>query len=225
MSDRLTRQQLKEDPLLQGTSDAADYAKDHMRLIIGVAAALIVLSSVIYFVRTGAARGKEQAAAMLIEAKTELKRGALEAAAGRLEELTRDHGGTTSGKAGLLVYGDVRFAQGQYQEADEYYRRAAEAYSKDAVLSDAARRGRAACLENLSRHEEAAELYLSLAESASNEVMAADTRMAVARNYMKAGRQGEAIAIYEELSRNFSNPQVAQSAQLRLAEAKAAAAG
>ena len=225
MTDRLTKQQLKEDYLLTHTAEAADFVTKHGRVLVGAVVAVVVAAAVVLFVRTGSTRAEDRAAGMLVEARLDYQRGALDAAAARLEDIARNLGGTGSGKAGLLLYGDVRYAQGRYQDAEDYYRRAADAFKSDPLLKAAAHRGQAACLENLSRFAEAATIYRELAGNAPNGVVRADLRMALARNVLKAGNQAEAVGIYEELSHDPENPRAAQDARLRLAEIRSVRAG
>ena len=100
MTERLNKQQLKEDPLMKTTADAADFARHHSRLIVGAAAGLLVLAAAIYFVQAGGQRATERAAGMLADARGDYQKGALEPAAARLEELLSTSGGTAPGKQG-----------------------------------------------------------------------------------------------------------------------------
>jgi TolA-binding protein len=134
-------------------------------------------------------------------------------------------GGTQSGKAALLLYGDVRYAQEQFQEAEQYYRRALDQFEGDPMLGDAARRGLAASLEALNRYEEAAGVYLELADNAPNRILEAEMLMGAARNRLNAGQDQEAIDLYERVSQNPDNIRAAQAARLRIAEIEATRTG
>ena len=225
MTDRLSKQQLKEDPLMKTTADAADFARHHSRLLLGAAVGLVVLAAAIYFVQSGAQRSSERAAGMLADARADFQQGALDPAATRLEELLGSAGGTVSGKQGLLLYGDVRYAQGRYQDAVGYYRRAVDTFKSDPVLGMAARRGLAASLENLQQFSEAASVHEELLAAQESGALRAQAQLDLARVLLRAGESARAMAIYEELSHNPDNPMAAQEALLRIAELKAAQAG
>jgi tetratricopeptide (TPR) repeat protein len=225
VTERLTKQQLKEDPLLTRTAEAADFASQHLRLIIGILVALAVTVTVVYFVRENAKQSEARAAAMLLEARTDFRRGNYDAAGSRLEDITRTMGGTQSGKAALLLYGDVRYAQERFQDAEQYFRRSLDAFKGDPMLASAARRGLGASLEALNRYEEAATIYEELAAGAPNRVLEAEMLLSAARNRLKAGQSQEAIDLYDRVSMNPDNIRAAQEARLRMAEIEATRAG
>jgi tetratricopeptide (TPR) repeat protein len=218
MSERLTKQQLKEDPLMRQTAAVADYASHHARLLIGAGLAAVILVLGVVFVRAGSGRADDRAAGKLTEAWSDYSRGALEPAAALSEEILREAGGTKVGKRTLLLLGDIRYDQGNYAQAEENYRRAVKTFASDPILGMAARRGLAATLENLSRFDEAAQVYEELAATNANAAAAAELRLDVGRNLLRAGKNEEASAVFEALSKNIDNPQVAQSARVRLAE-------
>ncbi len=222
MTDRLSKQQLKEDPLMKSTAEAADFARHHSRLIVGAAAGLLVLAAAIYFVQAGGQRANERAAGMLADARGDYQRGALDPAATRLEELLSTSGGTASGKQALILYGDVRYAQGRYQDAAGYYRRAIDKFKGDPILGTAARRALAATLENMKEYDEAAKIHEELLASESTGLLRTQAQLDLARNLLRSGQTDRAKALYEEVSVNQDNPLAAQEAQLRLAEIKTA---
>ena len=220
MSDRLTKQQLKEDPLMKTTGDAVDFLREHGRLLAGLAVGIVVLVSTVLIVRSSSDRAEETAAGLLAEARADLGRGVFEPAAARLQEILRDMGGTKSGKQALLVYSDARYAQGRYQEAEQSYRAAVDSFADDPILGVVARRGLAATLENLARPAEAATVYKLLADTAPNDDIRTELRMDLARNYAKAGQVDLAEAIYKSISTDVNHPNTADHARQRLAEMK-----
>ena len=222
MTERLNKQQLKEDPLMKTTADAADFARHHSRLLVGAAAGLLVLAAAIYFVQAGSQRANERAAGMLADARGDFQKGAYEPAATRLEELISTSGGTAPGKQALILYGDVRYAQGRYQDAAGYYRRAIEKFQKDPILGTAARRALAATLENMKEYAEAAKIHEQLLTTETPGPLRTQTQLDLARNLLRAGETDRAKTLYEEVALNQENPLAAQEAQLRLAEIKTA---
>lgn len=225
MTERLSRQQLKEDPLLKSTGEAVDFARHHGRILIGSFAGLVILVLAVVVIRGATNRSADRASGMLAEARADISHGALEPGAARLQDILQTMGGTKAGKMALLLMGDIRYSQGRFQEARESYEQAVKAFGKDPVLGDTARRSLAATLENLSQNAEAAKIYQVLADHAGTESLRAEMLLGVARNYLKSGQQDQAIALYENLSKNPSNPTAAQEAALRLAEIRALSEG
>ncbi len=226
MTERLTKQQLKEDPLMKKTGDVLDFVRQYSRLLIGGGVGLLILGGIFLMTRSASDRAEERAAEMLAEAQGDLARGALDPAADRLSEILTTVGGTRGGKRALLVLADVRYAQKRFPEAEDAYRRAVDALHSSAALHTAARNGLAASLENLGTHLEAAALYLALSEDARAEALRKDLSLSAARNYFKAGNLSEAESIYQRLSDDpLDTSTAAQEAQLRLAEIRIRRAG
>jgi tetratricopeptide (TPR) repeat protein len=225
VSERLTKKQLKEDPLMKSTGETLDFVKDHTRTIVAVIAGLLILIVVVLFVRNASNAAEERAAGLLAEARGDLARGAFEPAAARLQQIVTDMGGTKSGEQALLVYGHVRYGQGRYQEAAGAYQQALESFDEDPILGVVARRGLAATLENMTRYEEAALHFQTLANTAPSDDIRTELRLDLARNYVRSGRLAEAKAIYEEIAKDFRNPPASSAARQRLAEIKHRQAG
>lgn len=218
MTDRLTKKQLKEDPLMRTTGDTDDYLREHGRLLSGIAVALVVAVATVLIVRTSGKRAEETASGLLADARADLGRGAFEPAVGRLQQILRDMDGTKSADQARLVYADALYAQGRHQESEQAYRAALDAFDDDPILQTIARRGLAASLENLGRPAEAATLYKQLADEAPDDDVKTELRLDLARNYVKAGQADLAESIYESISQDPDRPNSAGFARQRLAE-------
>lgn len=218
MSDRITRQQLKEDPLLKTTGETVDYVQHHMRMIVGLTVALVVVVAAVLVVRSSAARGEERAAGLLAEARGNMIRGVLEPAAAGLNTVIQAHKGTEAAREARVLMGTLRYNQGRYNEAEEHYREAVRIYADDPILGQVARRGLAACLENVARYEEAAAVFAEIVKASPPSDLRADMQLAQARNLLKSGRTEEAEAVYREVSLDEAHPMAAQTAKQRLAE-------
>jgi FimV-like protein len=221
VNERLTKQDLKDDPLMRHTGEVVDFAQHHVRILLGAAALLLVAVVAVVFVRAAGNRAEDRAAGMLAEARGDLAKGNPDAAAARLHDLLEFHGGTSSGKQALLLNADIRFNQGRYDEALTYYERAVRAFSKDPLLGPAARRGLAAALESQGNHPRAVEVLEALYQEAPAVLVREEVALDLARNYVKLGRDEDAARLYEEVSRTPGNPRLAQSAKELLAELRA----
>lgn len=218
MSERLTKKQLKEDPLLKTTGETLDFAKHHVRLLFGIVGAGLLVVAIVVFSRNASSQSAERAAGIMAAAQSELSRGSLEPAAARLQEVIANMGGTPAGKQAYLVLADVRYNQGRFQEAADVYEAALDVVGDDPILGGTVRRGLAACRENLGQPDAAAALYQELADATESFALRAELLMAAARNYVKAGRVDAARTVYQELAENPENTRIATDAALRLAE-------
>lgn len=220
MNERLTRQDLKDDPLMRHTGEVVDFAQHHVRILVGSAAVLLVAVIAFVFIRAAGVRAEDQAAGMLAEARGDLAKNLPDAAAARLNDLLEFHGGTTAGKQALLLHGDIRFEQGRYDEALTSYEQAARAFAGDPVLGSVAKRGLAATYENQGNHAKAAEILETLYRETEDPLIQADLGLDLARNYVKLQRDADAERIYEEVAKSTANPQAAQDAKQTLAEVR-----
>lgn len=224
MNERLTRHQLKEDPLMKTTGDTVDFVQHHMKLIIGGVVGLLVILIVVLVMRNSAAKTDDLAAGILADARGDMARGALEPAAARLTTVVENHGNTAAAREARLIFAHLRYSQEKYAEAETLYRQAIDDYKKDPIIGLVARRGLAATLENLTQYEEAAAVYETLIPETPPGDIQVEYRLALARNYLRFGRTAEATVIYEAISSDKDYPIAAQAAKQRLAELNPAGA-
>ena len=218
MNDRLTKEQLKEDVLVKDVAKAADFASKNGKAIVGAAVVVLAVAVGGFMFRANAAKSEDKAAGILTNATIEYRNGNYAAAAGQLDDLHRTMGGTRAGKRGLLLYGDLLYAQGSYQQAFEYYERALKEFSGDPIVSTTARGGLAATLESLQQNQRAAEEYGRLAADAPNAVMKAEYQLSQARNLELSGNSDQAADVYRDLERSKENYRAAEEAKRRLAQ-------
>jgi tetratricopeptide (TPR) repeat protein len=220
VNERLSKQDLKNDPLMRHTGEVVDFAQHHVRILLGTAAALVVAVVVVVILRGAGARADDVAAGMLAEARGDLAKANPDAAAARLHDILEFHGGTTSGKQALLLNADIRFDQGRYDEALTYYERAARAFAGDPVLGATAQRGLAATYENQGNHAKAVEIYEALYGQTQDPLLRAELGLDLARNYVKLQRDADAERVYQEVAKNPVNIRAAQEAKQLLAEVR-----
>jgi tetratricopeptide (TPR) repeat protein len=219
MSERLTRHELKEDPLLRETAHVAEFAAKHARLLMGGAVIVIVVVLGAVFMRASARRAEDRAGEQLAQALVDVEQGNLTVAAQRLEDLVGSSAGAPSGKQGILILGDIRYALGNYVESEKLFRQAMDVYGESGLEGRVARRGLAASLENLGRHDEAAALYQGLAADAPTAEARGDLLVAAAGSLARAGKSEEARGIYDRLVEDVTMaPRVVEEARMRLAQ-------
>lgn len=219
MSDRLTKQELRADPLMDQTAKAADALSHHGKTIVAGIIALVVVVAAIMIFKGNAASSQANAAELLAEVRVAVQNGAQADATAKLEELISSYGGTSSGKQARLILADLRFNEGNSQEAANLYREALDGAGGDNIMAQSARRGLAASLANLSQFSAAAAEYKTLAETSSNNRVDRDELyLAAGRNYAAAGNTSEAIAMYKMVADSNVASRSKDVAKIRLAE-------
>jgi tetratricopeptide (TPR) repeat protein len=220
VTERLSRHDLKEDPLMKHTGEVVDFAQHHIRMMLITAGALLIAVLAVVLIRGAHGREEDKAAVMLAEARADMMKGNPDVAAARLKDMLEFHGGTMSGKEAILMYADIMYTKGQYDDAATYYAQAVRAVGKDPVLGDVARRGLAATYEDKGDNAHAVEILEKLYAETESPTLKAELGLALGRNYVKLDRDQDALRIYDEVSHNPVNNQAAQEAKLRAAEVK-----
>ena len=220
MTERLTRHELKEDPLMKHTGEVVDFAQHHVRMMLIAAGVLLVAVLAVVLVRGAHSREEDKASGMLAEAEADLGKGNPTAAAARLKDMLEFHGGTESGKQAILMYANIMYDTKNYDEAATYYAQAIRVAGKNPVFGTVARRGLAATYEEKGDHAHAVDILEKLYAETQSAMLKAEVGLDLARNYVAMDRDQDAIKIYDEVGSNPVNSQAAQEAKLRAAEVK-----
>ncbi len=238
---RLTKRQIKEDPLLTWTVRIETYLEENLKRIAIVVGAIAVAVALI-FVWRGARRDAEgDASAKLAEAQFQLWSGNPTQAVETAKQVIDQHGGTRSGRHAHLVRGDALLATGDPQGAMAEYRSYLEHVRGDRDLSRLGRRGLGVAAEDAKQYAEAAAAYEELAREEERllperkkapqtttvvkpEAMIIQDLLAAARCQAQAGEAAKATALYEEITARYGAEPQAADAKLRLAELAAHAA-
>jgi tetratricopeptide (TPR) repeat protein len=195
---KITRKQMKKDPLVTFSLKAADFAKRNARTltIIGVVAVVSVI--VVVMMARDRAKAEAEAEVILAQANKELWRGNAPAAAEYYSELLDRYSGTKSGKRGLLFRGDALLETGAYDDAISHYERFLGREKTDRMLRNSAKRGIATALEDKGEFAKAGLVREGLSrEVEGNE--AAEELMSAGRCYQAANMYGKAIEVYEKV--------------------------
>ena len=136
------------------------------------------------------------------------------AARSSFQSVLDEHG--DSEFAGPAAYGvaEILFKDKNYSAALPLFHRSA-AKSKEPALALSARYFEARCLENLNRKEEAANLYLQVAEAKNPNPYREDSRMAAGSILLSAGRKAEALKQYEALANETGKAPLKAEATVR----------
>jgi tetratricopeptide (TPR) repeat protein len=181
---RMTKQELREDPVLERIQGGLDYMERNARwLTLGVVAVVIVIVATM-MIQRGRQRAEVEASQQLTMAQGLYLQGQHARAAAELQELLSRHGGTSAADQARIYLGDALLAQGQAVEALAAFDDAA-AGADDQQSRAAAERGRAAALETLGRLAEASQAYEHAAQAATH--FQSDDLLGAGRCALQAG--------------------------------------
>lgn len=215
MAARMTKDELREDPVLERIQGVIGFIERHGRwLLAGLVGIVVVIVAVVALQRSQA-RSAVEASQVLAEAQSAYLQGNYMMAESQLRTIIDEYGGTPAGPAARLYLGDALLALERPAEAIEVYERAAGKL-EDRELKAAAHRGRGAALEDLKRHAEASQAYERAGELSS--LHEQSDWLAAARTALDAGDAGRAEGFIERAEALVANPRT--EPQLALLKAK-----
>lgn len=216
---RMTKEELREDPVLERIQWFVDFTQNNARWIgLGAVIVVVVVVGVIMLDRSNK-RSEAEAEQLLRAGQTFLYQNDHVRAESELRTLLESYGGTHSAIAGRIAMGDALQAQGRAEEALQYYDEASRK-TREPLLQAAAHRGRAAALESLSRFADASAAYERAAEF--DTAFRYDDILAAGRTALKAGDAARAQTLLTSIEENEdASRQVKTQADFYLAQAKA----
>jgi predicted negative regulator of RcsB-dependent stress response len=213
----MTKEELREDPVLEQIQRGVSFAQHHARwLILG---ALVVIALVIGTIalQRGRVRGDREAAQYLVEAQAGYLQGNHAAAETQLREMLQSYGHSKYAGAAQLTLGDVLLAQGRAGDALKAYQTAAEKAGGDLELAAAAQRGQGAAMEDAGRVADASQAYEKAASNPS--LSQATDLIAAARTALQAGDAPRAKTLLErakQVDKQFQNQSEINTYQARV---------
>ncbi len=221
MSDRLSKEELKEDRVATVAMQAVDYARRNARWVlgtVGLAVVVLVVALVLVQSRTKAA---QEASLALMRAQALARNGSYAEALPQLEALAGRFGSTPAGREGRLFLGAGQLAVGNPAASEQVFRKFLASRPSDKLAESAARRGLAGSLADQGKGAEAAAEYQRSARIAGNP-LAADDWLQAGLAFQRAGQRDAASKAFQEIIANYPRSSATAEARVRLREALAA---
>lgn len=198
---KLTKRQIKEDPLVTAAFRGTQVWEQHgSRILIGLGV-LVLLVLLVFFVSRSRAQTEERADADLFRAEMSVGQNDYASAVQMLREIVDSSPGTNAARSAMLYLGDAYTAQGKPGEAVNWYRRGLAKAGKDREAKVAGLSGLAAALEDRGDFAQAATNYAELAKLGTSDNERGRMMLAQARCLAKAGQIKNAVAVYQAVQR------------------------
>ncbi|MBI4365129.1 MAG: tetratricopeptide repeat protein [Candidatus Latescibacteria bacterium] len=198
---KLTKRQIKEDPLVTAAfHGAAVWERHGSRILLGLGAVCLA-GVLVFFVARTRARAEERATADVFRAEMLLQQQDLPTATQMLKEIVDNSPGTNAAKRAMQLLGDVYMAQGKPAEAVTWYRKYVARAGRDREAKLAGLHGLAAALEDRGDFIQAAANYGELVSLATTDGERGRTMLAQARCFGRAGQTQKAIEVYKAIQR------------------------
>jgi len=201
---KLTRHELKEDPLVTGAFRAREVlAQNREKFLWGLAAAALVILAGIWFLNN---RREKNAAAetILTRANLELQTGQLPLAMQDLRILVEKHSGTPAGKEAYYYLANAYFQTADYEQAEHYYGEFLKRSGNLPVITASAHAGLAVCLELKGKNKEAATHFDRAVEAARGNSQTPDYLVGAIRTHAALGDSARAREYFARLKKDFS---------------------
>jgi TolA-binding protein len=224
--DRYTRHQLKHDDFQERMDALQAFAEEHLKQIVLIAAAVIVVSGVVWGVRTYNARQEAAANAALQNAVTTFQayvgssqesalmglgesfptaKEKYQKALTQFSEVARNYPHTKAAGYALIQMGICQSQLGDDAAAIKTLQDAAKKSDKD--IASQARFALAGVLAKTGKTEEAAKIYQDLANNPTTVVPRATALLAMADAY-RATQPQRAREIYEQVQKEYGSDAV-----------------
>lgn len=200
---KLTRHELKEDPLVTGAFRARAYvAENREKFLWGLGIFALLVLAAFWFLSSR--REKDtQAETILTRANLELQTGQMPLALQDLRLLVEKHSGTPAGKEGLYYLGNAYFQLSDYEQAEHYYREFLKRSGSAPVITASAYAGLATGLELKGKTKEAAENFKEAVEASKKNSQTPDYLVGAIRTHAALGDSVKARDFFARLKNDF----------------------
>ena len=198
---KLTKRQIKEDPLVTAAFRGTQIWERHgNRILLGLGAIVLVVL-LVFFVSRARAQSEERASSDLFRAEMSIGQNDYQTAVQMLKEIVDAAPGTRAARQAMMYLGDAYASQGKPADAASWYRRALAKAGRDTEAKSAGLHGLAAALEDRGDFIQAATNYEELAKLGITDNQHGRAMLGQARCLAKAGQTQKAIAVYQAIQR------------------------
>jgi len=216
-SEKLSKDQLREDEFVEWIMDAVEYVKERSQLFAyGVVAVVGAILLINYLVESKDI-SRVEASNLLGEFMMAEQSGQLAEATRVGEQLVSSYTGTPAAAQGTVFLANIHYAEGRFAEAKNLYQQYINNYEPLDILAHAAQSGLGACLEAEGQLLEAAKHYESYAAQESGSIRGAMALMEAARVFGAVGNRDKQKSLLEDISTNFEQYPIALQARSILA--------
>lgn len=190
---------------------------DRNRQLIALAAVLVAVGLIVWFLVSSGRRKEEFAARSLNQARAAAEAGNLPLASSELQKLIQTYKGTAAASEAVITLNQVRMVNGQSELAAVGLRdflatkpRPEYAAPANGLLG--------AALENAKKYADAGAAFTAASKTADLTYLKARYLIEAGRAYRAGGQDQQAVAAYREVIKTFPSTASVTEAQVRLAE-------
>lgn len=198
---KITKRQMKEDPLVTAAFKATMFWEQHgSKILIGVGAVALVCV-LAFFMIQARAKAEAEASGDLYRASLAVANGDYASAAPMLQEIVNGQPGTDAAREAMLYLGDAQMSLGKPAEAVTWYRKYLDKAGGDRERARIGHYALATALEDSRQYVPAAEAYAQAAERSESDNDRARAMHGQARALVRGSQVPKAIEIYTAITR------------------------
>lgn len=183
----------------------------HRKQLMGGFVALLVIFGAVYLYRQLAAQRELAGNAALLSLRHRANQPEASAKAAEYLKVAEEHGSTSAALRARLLAAGAFFNESRYAEAQAEFVRVLDA-DGSGVLGAQAAYGIAACLDALDKTDEAATKYQDVISRYSDDSVAVQARLSLARLHESKKQPESALRLYDEVLRDREGSAFAQLA-------------
>jgi len=217
---KITRKEMKKDPVLEKVSQTEHFIRENAKLISYIAIGIVLVAVLSVLIVRSKMSANREAAGELGVAQLSVANNDTEDAILRLEDLIEQYPNTHSAGLAANLLGNLYLRQSDYENAEIYFCKYLDEYKDDEMITAAAYKGLATCLEYREEYEEAARNYEQAVQKAAYDFQKYEYSLDAARIYMQLDQLQKAMELVQFVLEGDPGYQVKQTAEVLAAEIK-----
>lgn len=215
---KITKRQIKEDPLVTTYFKSIDFIREHsQKITTGLLILFAIIVLIIFLVRSKRIADLD-ASEQLAKANVELSQNKTQEAIDILLNMIDNYSGTNSAATGVYLLAKAYYEKGDYDKSLLHFERYLDDYGDDKILASAALTGIGSSYEQLGKYLEAAKSYEKGANKYPEHFNAAQQLFDAGRCYMLQSQFAQAKKCYQLIIDNYANSNLKNDAELYLAK-------
>jgi len=214
---KLTRKQIKQDKFVTFYFKSQEFLTQHSKTILYAIGGVILVSLIIFVVKSKVAENEQNAMVELTKAKQRYFAADYEGVLPVLQNLIDTYSGSDGADEGLYYLANSYYFLKNYTEAQKYFEQFLDTgYS--GILEASAIAGVAACHEEQGEYEDAARQYGQAAAQFGDSFMAPQYLFNSARCYALSGKSDDALKALTNLIEKYADSALKPDAEILLSE-------
>jgi outer membrane protein assembly factor BamD (BamD/ComL family) len=215
---RITKKEIKEDKFVTFTLKLSEWFQKHLNQVLMGAGGVVLIAVIIFFVLSSKSNRERKAAEFLGRASLELQGGDLGAAAGDLQKVVNQYGGTRSAEPAAFLLASAYFYAKDYTQAQSFFEKYLEKYKSDPMRAASAQAGIAECQMQKGNFLLAGEGFLKAISLNPQGFLSPQYLLQAADAYLKANQKDKTKEILNRLIKEYPDSREVNQAKMQLSE-------